>query len=349
MRDMLARSRRHLGRRLVAASLALSLAAPVVLEAPLAYAQDAAAIAKARETYREGIASEAAGKWEQALAQFKSVALVKSTAQVRYHIGFCQEKIGQYVDALGSYRLALHEAIEAKAKDVQKATQDRISALEPKIPKLTIHRGDGAQVAEVTMDGLQLGAASVGTAIPANPGPHVIKATAPGRKDFTAELTLADGETKTVELVLPEAAVADDKPASPPPQQVVVVEQPKDAVPAKTSPVKIAGFVIGGAGLVSLGVSAVFFAKRASAISDLDAVCGADRQSCPASAATTRDSGQSAATISTATFIAGLGGLAIGTVMILAAPKPKAPEAPTVGLALGGPGGPGGASLFGTF
>lgn len=344
---MLARSRRHLGRRLVAASLALSLAAPVVLEAPLAYAQDAGAIAKARETYREGIASEAAGKWEQALEQFKSVALVKSTAQVRYHIGFCQEKIGQYVDALGTYRLALHEAIEAKAKDVEKATQDRITALEPKIPKLTIHRGEGAQVAEVTMDGLQLGATSVGSAIPANPGPHVLKATAAGRKPFTAEFTLAEGETKTIDLVLPKAPVADNKP--PPPQQVVIVEQPKDTPPPKTSPVKIAGFVIGGAGLVSLGVSAVFFAKRGSAISDLDKVCGADRQSCPASAQSTADSGKSAATISTATFIAGLGGLAIGTVMILAAPKPKAPEAPTVGLALGGPGGPGGASLVGTF
>jgi hypothetical protein len=35
--------------------------------------------------------------------------------------------------------------------------------------------------------------------------------------------------------------------------------------------------------------------------------------------------------------------------MILAAPKPKAPDAPTVGLAVGGPAGLGGASLVGRF
>jgi hypothetical protein len=329
--------------------LSVSLVASLALVAPLAPVRSAQAqemtVAKARETFREGIAHEAAGKWEAALAAFKAVAVVKPTPQVRYHIGYCQEKLGQFVDALGSYRLALHEAIESKAKDAEKATRERLTILEPKIPKLTIERGDGAQVAEVTMDGVTLGATSVGSEIPANPGPHVITATAPRRKAFRAEFTLEESESKTLTLVLKK----DAEPVAEVPNEPMK-PTPTDAPPppAGTSKLKIAGFVVGGLGLVSLGVSAGFFGVRAGAISDLDKVCGSDRKNCPASAASTRDSGQTASTISTATFIGGLGALAVGATLILVAPSSKKP-APTVGLALGGPGDLGGATLAGTF
>lgn len=333
-----------LRQRLLVSSLTLALVAPLAPARP-AYAQEMT-VAKARETFREGIAYEAAGKWEAALAAFKAVAVVKSTPQVRYHIGYCQEKLGQYVDALGSYRLALHEAIENKAKDAEKATRERLAILEPKIPKLTIERGKGAQVAEVTMDGVTLGATSVGNEIPANPGPHVITATAPRHKPFRAEFTLEESESKTIKLVLKKEAEpvveAPSEPAKP-------VEAAPAPPPAGTSPLKVAGFVVGGLGIVGLGVSAGFFAVRAGAISDLDEVCGSDRKSCPASAASTRDSGQSAATVSTAMLIGGLGALAVGTTLILVAPSSKKADAPTVGLALGGPGGLGGATLAGAF
>jgi hypothetical protein len=47
--------------------------------------------------------------------------------------------------------------------------------------------------------------------------------------------------------------------------------------------------------------------------------------------------------------VGGLGALALGTTLILVAPSSKKADAPTVGLAFGGPGGLGGATVVGAF
>src|SRR5262245_28357969 len=77
----------------------------------------AAQIAQAREDFRRGLALEQAGDWERALPVFRSVALVKSTPQVRFHIAECERKVGDLVNALGSYKLAQYKAKEAKVRD----------------------------------------------------------------------------------------------------------------------------------------------------------------------------------------------------------------------------------------
>jgi hypothetical protein len=285
---------------------------------PTARAQDAAVLSQARGKFRQGVALEAAGDWQRALATFKEVALVKSTPRVRFHVAQCEEKTGDYVQALGSYRLALQEAREGNAKDVLAAAQEALAGLEPRVPKLTITRGDGAAVAEITLDGANLGAGSVGAAIPTNPGPHTLKAAAPGREPFSVELTLADRETKTIELVmvpLKQAASAAPITASPP-----VRDEPQ---PSHDGPslMRTAGFIVGGVGVASLSVAGLFFAMRQSAISDLDAQCGANRQSCPPDAKPRFDQGKTYATVSTATALGGIGALAIGGVLVIAAPS----------------------------
>src|SRR5262249_42121569 len=142
-----------MGRRTLAALIALLLSGVVAL--PRAAAQDSAALAKARERYREGLTFEHSGDWQRALETFKGVALVKSNANVRYHIGYCEEKLGDWVQALGSYKLAQAEVVatDPKSKEVASTLRDAIAALEPKIPKLTIKRGEEAAVAEIVLDG----------------------------------------------------------------------------------------------------------------------------------------------------------------------------------------------------
>jgi len=278
-----------------------------------------AVLAKAREEFRQALSLEVAGNYEKALSLFKEVAQVKSSPAVRFHIGTCEEKMGDWVQAVGSYRLALHEGQQQSAKDVIDAAQEALTALEPKIPKMTIVRGDGAAVAKVELDGRALGGASVGTPMPVNPGPHVIKASAPGRQSITVEVTVAEKETKQVDLVLPPGS-PDASPAGG--AGTGDTSRTADAAePSGVSPMKIAGFVSVGVGVVSLGVAGVFFLMRQGAISDLDDQCGADRQQCPPAAESTFDDGQTYSTVATATFIGGLGAAALGTVLILAAPK----------------------------
>src|SRR3954453_13009515 len=108
--------------------------------APGALAQDPAALARARERFREGAALMASNDWARALEAFKDVALVKSNANVRFNIATCQEKTGDYVQAAGSYRLALTEAGQSNAKNIEREVQAALAALLPKIPMVLIKR-----------------------------------------------------------------------------------------------------------------------------------------------------------------------------------------------------------------
>jgi hypothetical protein len=262
------------------------------------------ALAKAREEFRRGIALEAAGDYENALAVFKGVALVKSTPQVRFHIATCEEKVGDWVGALGSFRMALFEAQQSKVADVESESQSALTRLEPRIPKLTIVRGTGAAVATIRLDGRELGAASIGTPISVNPGPHSIEATAPGRKKRLTEITLEPERSAQVSLVLDAL----------PPDELKGGAHSEAGGPTAMLPV---GITIAGLGAASFVASGVFFGMKQSAQSDLDAACGPDGQSCPESLRDTADSGRTWDLVSTATFIAGASAVAIGGTLIV--------------------------------
>jgi hypothetical protein len=291
-----------------------------VVGAPEARAQSPAELAKARESYRQGLSLEASHDWTRALATFKAVALVKSNAQVRYHIGVCEEKLGDLVQALGSYRLAESEVVQndPKSKEVAAALRDAIASIEPRIPKLTVKRGRGAEVAELRRDGELVKSATVGSPLAINPGPHVLTGTAEDRDPVRIEITIAESESKTVEVTMNSKPTAAPAEASP-----VRAESLEPAPSSSGSGMKAAGIVGVVLGAASLGVAGAFFAMRQSAVSELDGVCGADRQSCPASAADTRDRGQLDATVATATFIGGVSALVVGGILILAAPRAK--------------------------
>lgn len=273
---------------------------------PTAEAQSKQELAKARERFREALALEEAENYSKALQAFKEVAAVKSTPQVRYHIGLCEEKTGDLVQALGSYKLALDEARAKKAKDVLEVTEAAIEELEPRIPQLTISRGQGAGVAKITLDGVEIGEAEIEVARPINPGPHLIEAESSGYRDYRKEFKLAESDERTVTVRLTK--LESDTPVGPDPDPEPESSEGSALVPA--------GFVVGGVGVVSLALSGVFLGMRGGAISDLEESCGADHQSCPPEAQDTIDSGETYATLSSVTFVAGIGLLGAGIVMI---------------------------------
>jgi tetratricopeptide (TPR) repeat protein len=318
----------------------LAAALAVSLLAPPASAQNAKDLARARERFKEAAALQAAGDFARALEGYKDVALVKSTAQLRFNIATCEEKLGDYIRAVGSYRLALTEATRSNAKDIEGAVQKALADLEPRIPMLQVRRGEGAAVAEVTLDGRALANPSIGAEFQVNPGPHAVRAVAPDRLPFTFDVTLADRDHRVVTLVLkpkPAPVVA----AVP----VVVVEPlPEPPPPTGNRSLRAAGFVVGSLGVAGLAVAGAFFGLRQKAIGDLDAACGPTRMTCPSSAQSTLDGGKRDATIATAAFAGGLGLAAIGGILIGVSTRSKAPK-PAAGLVFT----PGGGAIQGAF
>ena len=292
-------------------------------------------IAAAREQFRKGVSLEVAQDYAGALAVFKEVALVKSTPQVRFHIAVCEEKLGDLVSALGSYKLAQIEAQAAGATDVASASAEAVDALGPRIPKLTLKRGAGAAAAALLLDGREV--TGQPTDLPINPGAHAIRATAEGRRPFEQDVTLEAGESQEIEVVLaPEERAAPIATATAAP----IARPAPTAPPTSGSALKISGFVIGGAGLSGLAAAGVLLGLRGAAMDELDARCGPDRRSCPDSLRSTRDAGVLYSTASTAAWIAGGSAVALGGALILFAPKGAAPSVAVT---------PGGISVTGRF
>lgn len=317
---------RSIGPRVFPWLLAAAVFGP--LEGGSAFAQGKDDLAKAREKFREGLALEAGGNCAKALEIFKAIAELKSTPQVRMHIATCEEKTGDYIKALGSYRLALVDAQAGKMKDVIKLANEAIEALEPKIPALTLERGDGATVASISLDQRVLGGNEVGAKVPVNPGPHVIEATAPGKQPFRAEIVLGDGEKKTIEIVMsPQAAASPEPIPTVTPTAAPTVEAPP---PPPSSGMKTAGFVIGGAGIAGLAAAGVFIGLRQSTLAELESLCGADHKTCPPDAESTISQGELQSNLVTGLLIGGGVALAAGIVLVIVAPK-SAPAAARFG------------------
>jgi len=264
-------------RRLIAAWLRGSLLAlpalSVGLAARPAAAQDKKELSKARAQFQRAIELEQAGNYTTALEQFRDVGQVRMTPQVRFHIASCEEKLGRLVTALGGYQLAFADA-DSVGEDFKAEVEAAVTRLRASIPKLLIERGSGAEAAEIQLDGVALGASSIGVAVPLDPGPHAISAKAPGALPFSQTVTILENEQKTVDVTL-----------MPEPHESRTPATASASPPADKSNPRLVPYVIGGVGIASLIGSGVLFALRQSTLSDLEAQCGPNHDQCPSSAA----------------------------------------------------------------
>src|SRR4030095_11314931 len=80
-----------------------------LLQSP-ARADDKQELARARAQFQQATELEQAGNFAAAVQAFREVGQVRMTPQVRFHIAVCEEKLGRWVAALGSFELALQGA-----------------------------------------------------------------------------------------------------------------------------------------------------------------------------------------------------------------------------------------------
>jgi hypothetical protein len=306
-------------------ALVLSCAlASAAVTAPAYAAPDKEELSRARARFQQATELEQAGNWAAALQQFREVGQVRMTPQVRYHIALCEEKLGKLVAALGGYELALAEA-ESLGPDFHKEVEDKTNALRERIPKLVIERGEGAEAATIELDGIALGASSIGIEVPLDPGPHQIAARASGYDVYTETIEVPEKETKRVTVSLAKIAAnttanpnegnAPAAPAAPPPH-----------------PARIVPYAVGIGGGVLLVTSGVFFLMRQSEINTLNGLCGSGANCViqPGSGTTPDQVNHEKSKLGTynaAMIVTGLGGLAaVGVAVGLLVLEPKAPK-----------------------
>jgi tetratricopeptide (TPR) repeat protein len=297
-------------RALVRGALALSILCGQAAAPSVARAQTADELDKARSRFRDGLSLEAAGNFAGALTKFQEVGRVKLTPQVRFHMGRCQEQLGRLNEALGEYRLAEHEASQQGLPDLPAISQAR-QGLEGRVPKLTIRRGRGTEMARIEVDGVELGDAQIGKPFGIDPGPHTVIAKLPGNKLFQKSAIVKESESSEIVLDAPaelEAAPVADKASTELP------ESPEaDTAGARKS--SVVPWIVGGVGVAGLAAAGGFYILRAGAKSDLDDTCRGSV--CPRSLEDKQKNGELYSTLSVVSLGVGIVGLGVATYLFV--------------------------------
>ena len=313
-------------RSLTAAAIVFVALAPAVARADTSDVNRATA----RELTLEGYDALDRKDYATAADRFARANALFPAPTIELGLAHAQVGLGKLVEALVTYsrithRVLLPTAPVAFTKAVQVARAE-MAALMPRISHVVI-AVRGARGAKVTMDGVEVPAAALGVKRAADPGTHVISATAPGAVPAEVRIALPEGKVENVELTLKLDPHAPPTPTPPPSLRPSVAPAlvPPPAVRAGMSTQKVIGFASIGAGAASLVAGAItggLALSKRSALLDAcpDGSCFASQQTALQSDV---DAYHTLGTVSTATFIAGGALAATGVVLLLTAPKSK--------------------------
>jgi hypothetical protein len=159
-------------------------------------------------------------------------------------LGACEEARGNVATAWA----LLEEARQRLPPNDERVVmvKERIVALEPRLPKLTIRLSTAAGGGTVKRGETPIKAGALGQPLPVDPGEHVIRWSREGYAPTEVKVTLAERESREVVVEagpkLPDATVPSPQP------NVHVAEAGDDGFALKVS-----GGVVGGIGLAGLG------------------------------------------------------------------------------------------------
>jgi len=127
------------------------------------------------------------------------------------------------------------------------------------------------------------------------------------------DVDLLPGETKSVEVTIPAPPPPRPIEPLPPVRPAPVTKRPESSLGYYVS-----GGIIGGLGLVSIGIGAVFYTKAKSDHDELESVCGANGKSCPADKNQQIQDGKDEQAASIIAWVAGGAGASLGLGLIIA-------------------------------
>ncbi len=276
--------------------------------------------ATAEKLYQDAYALSLEGRHARACELYEESDRLDPANGTRLELAKCYERTGRPASAWALYvTVADGDRATGKNKAREGEARARARALEPSLPRLVVSvPEDVARLAglRISRDGVSLGAALWGTAMPVDLGKHTVRASTPGQSPWEGEAQVSRlGETVTVTIpsLLSARAGADDS-------------RGRGAAPVAA--VALAG--VGIAGLVVGGVcGGVAFAKWGE-VEDMAAQQCRDPKGLSGCTPAVAERGAEAsrfAAASTAGFVVGGVGLAAGAAVWLATSAGKRPTA----------------------
>lgn len=287
-----------------------------------AFAQDAAA---AEALFNKGVAEMEAGHFDVACPALAESQRLDPRPGTMFTLAECEAKAGKIATALVHYEDYLRAAELLPGPQKQRHAQrmdiakTKKASLAPDVPILTLTLPKNAPPdTKVSRDGTELTAASLGIALPVDPGEHVIAITVPGGERIEQKITLARREKRTVELTIknPNSGVGVAPTAS------AAVETPD--MGDGPSGRRIASYVIGGVGIAGLALGGVMGGLALSSKGVVDEHC--PNKICDAEGAKALEEGRTTSLVSTIGLGVGAAGVATAVILFLTEPKKAAPS-----------------------
>jgi hypothetical protein len=337
----------------------------------LAHAGDATL---AEALFRDGKALMNAGDYRAACPKLAESFRQDAATGTLLALALCQEGEGKLASAWASFSAVVGRAQQEGRQDRVKAAREKVAALEPRLPRLTIvvtREQGGSYTPEVKRDGVVVPEAAWSSATPIDPGEHVVEASAPGRAPFRVDVPAAR-EGERVSVVVPVLAVVSGAAAAPSkiearateasPERTAVSapEAAHATVPAPgveperergMSGLSWAGIGAGALGVASLGVG-TYLGVRAMKEDQTseDAGCSRTTGFCPSERGglEANEKARQAAGLSTVFFVAG-GVLTAGGVALYIVGRPSDSTVESARVRVGVAPGVGSITAFGRF
>jgi hypothetical protein len=278
--------------------------------------------AAAQALYDEARRLVRAGSYAQACPKFKASYDLEPGGGTLLNLADCYDKTGKTSLAWSTFKEALVTAQRDGRSDRIDFANQRIASLESRLARLTVSvpvpsRAPGLSV---VVDGSSLAEAAWGLAMPVDPGKHTIRAEAPGKKPFetSVEVPAVNAARENVEIPRLEDIPSGDQGTPATVSGPARVESvPKTSTDSRST----IGWVVGAAGVASVGLGSYFGLRAFSSWSDRNNRC---TPSCTPSAKTAGDDANQAATVSDIAFGVGVAALAVGTYLVVSGHAAKA-------------------------
>jgi hypothetical protein len=271
----------------------------------------------ADELFQKGREAAKRGDQAAACAFFGDSYALDPAIGTLFNLAYCEETLGRVATAWTHYK-TLESRVPADDARLE-AIRERLSALEPRLPKLSLTLGSACPPdTTVFSDGKEVPADQLGKPMLIDPGRHNIEVRAPGRETASEPVIVRESEVRELVLEPGPIASAEPKPIIEPRQARPKKPTPRP-LPAPSSAQKTVGWGLiglGAAGFVTTAVAAGFVLDRKATVND---ECDPGVP-CSDKGKNAAESGKVWSTVGTVAFIVGAAAGGAGTYLVLTAP-----------------------------
>jgi hypothetical protein len=313
----------------------LGLAGLVVAVATPSQAQD---LAMAEAQFNRGLAEMEEGRYESGCPALEESQRLDPRPGTLFTLAECEALRGRVATAMTRFQdyMTLFERMTPDQRSKQQGREvivkKRQAELAAKVPTLTLRAPASPPRGMVVKRGdLVLSSASLGVALPVDPGEYVVVTEAAGLARNEQSVTIQVGEKKAVDLVFGAPLPADDEGLGPAPGSS---GRPDDAPSGR----RIAAYAVGGVGVAGLALGTITGVLTLGEKSTIDETCTGTV--CSQEGLDAADSASTLGLLSTIGFGVGIAGVATAIVLVVTEPSPATAAAlPRIGA------GPEGASV----